>query len=588
MVSRSSLTELFGAFRRIHNPRILIGSAVIGVAVALVMSVFVTTTFDLILNFVANTKTNIVIAAAAPAVGIVLTRLLLIGGSRVIGARDISSSTSDEYVRAFHERQPTMRITELPVKLLAGIATIGSGGAVGLEAPSIYTGSSLGLFLHKKLSRFFKRNEAHIFLTAGAAAGVSAAFRTPATGVIFALETPYSDDVAPQALVPSLISAAASYTTLVALLGSEPLVPPFLQYDPASQTSDRSYNDWLHSVITFDTLQGALILGVIAALAGQGFAWSVHRVKDLTQKTSIVKRVAITSIILAGLVVLSDRLFGQALSLGAGIDTMKWIFNQDWADLHNPLQLIAMLFLIRAAASLATVYGGGVGGLFIPLCTLGVILGQFVSVAIGGNTTQIYPILGLAAFLAAGYRTPITAVMFVAESAVGSGNFVVPALIAAAVSQVMITPLSVAEHQKKQRRGHLESRLELPVGSIVKTDVFTVPPDTTISEFIHFHVLGRRKRIVPVVKGSTYLGMARLEDMTLIEREKWDTIKVEAKTATHLPTAAPSWSVRDAVIAMEKFDTDILAVTNRSGHFIGTITEEEILRLQEILEETEE
>ena len=60
-------------------------------------------------------------------------------------------------------------------------------------------------------------------LISRAAAGMAAVFRAPLTGLIFALEMPYRDDLAHEALLPSLIASVVSYATLVALLGSEPL-----------------------------------------------------------------------------------------------------------------------------------------------------------------------------------------------------------------------------------------------------------------------------------------------------------------------------------------------------------------------------
>ena len=67
------------------------------------------------------------------------------------------------------------------------MATIGFGGAVGLEGPSIYAGSSIGLNLQERFSQYFRREETKVLLTAGAAAGVAAIFQAPATGVIFAI-----------------------------------------------------------------------------------------------------------------------------------------------------------------------------------------------------------------------------------------------------------------------------------------------------------------------------------------------------------------------------------------------------------------
>ena len=558
------LTRTFGQAR---NPRLLAASAATGVIVALVVAAFETVALHIVLERVLDQ--HLAVLALAPVLGIAASKLLL----RTVGA-GTSGSTSDEYVRAFHERQPSIPIRYLPAKLLAGIATIGGGGAVGLEGPSLYAGSSIGLLVHRRLGRFFRRDEARVLLTAGAAAGVAAVFKTPATGVIFAIEAPYRDDVTPQALLPSLIASASSYVTFVFLVGSTPVVP-FLGEGGVGDNGGASVLD-----VQIGDLLGALILGIAAGLGGRSFAWLVRRAKHATHTIPWPRRAAAAAAVMAGLALLTDAAFDEVLSLGPGTRAMEWVVQQD------ALELIALLFGVRVAATLATVLGDGVGGLFIPLATLGVIVGQFVGVALDAESTGLYNTLGLAAFLGAGYRAPIAAVMFVAEST-GAAAFVVPALVAAAVSQVVGGPSSVAEYQRSKRLGHLEQRFTLPLSSILTTDVLTVPPDATVSEFVYMHVLGRRERVVPVVSGSTYLGMAQLSQLSSVSRDSWETTSVESMMTTDLPAGSPSWTVRDAVVAMEAADIEVLAVTDSAHNFIGVVTEDDVVRLGEILEETE-
>ena len=559
------MRPLTRTFAQARNPRLLAASAATGVIVALIVAAFETLALHIVFERVL--EQNLAVLVLAPVAGIVLSKLVL----RTVGG-GASSSTSDEYIRAFHERQPSIPIRYLPAKLLAGIATIGGGGAVGLEGPSLYAGSSTGLAVHARLGRFFRRDEARVLLTAGAAAGVAAVFKTPATGVIFAIEAPYRDDVTPQALLPSLIASATSYVTFVFLVGSTPVVP-FL--GDGGLGPDASVLD-----VQIADLLGAVILGVAAGLGGRAFAWLVRRAKHATHTISWPKRALVASATMAGLVLLADAVFDEVLSLGPGIEAMEWVVHQD------ALGLIAVLFGVRVAATLASVLGDGVGGLFIPLATLGVIVGQFVGVALDADSTGLYATLGLAAFLGAGYRAPIAAVMFVAEST-GAAAFVVPALVAAAVSQVVGGPSSVADYQRSKRLGHLEQRFTLPLSSILTTDVLTVPPDATVSEFVYMHVLGRRERVVPVVSGSRYLGMAELSNLSEVERDAWEQTAVESMMTTDLPAGSPSWTVRDAVVAMEAADVEVLAVTDSAGNFIGVVTEEDVVRLGEILEETE-
>ncbi len=548
--------------------RILAASVATGIVVALVVAIFDALTVEVLFDWLSEQEVGV--KMAAPVVGVTMAILIL----HRIG-RGADSSTSDEYVRAFHERHPRIPLRELPAKMLAGFVTIGMGGAVGLEGPSIYAGSSLGLSVHRRFARWLRRDEARVLLTAGAAAGVAAVFKAPATGVIFAMEAPYRDDVNPHALLPSLLAAAAGYATFVTVVGTEPVIPFFAERSVLIDDGRLS----LLSVQAVDLL-GALLLGVAAGLGGRGFAWLVRRTKRDAKRLDLWVRVALGGSVLAALTFVSDQAFGEPLTLGPGTDAMAWVV-QD-----RTVQLVALLFVLRIVATLATLLAGGVGGLFIPLAALGVVLGQFVGSVIGQDDTALYPILGLAAFLGSGYRAPIAAVMFVAESTGGVGAFVVPALVAAAVSQLVAGRSTVSDHQHDSRLGHLERRLTLPLTSILSTDVLTVPPDATVHEFIYFHVLARREREVPVVDGGRFVGMARLEDMSELDRELWETTIIAECMTQDLPTAVPSWTLRDAVVAMESAQVDVLAVTDGSGTFIGVVTENEILKLDEILDET--
>ena len=498
--------------------------------------------------------------AAAPAVGLFAAVVIL----RYVG-RGTTPSTSDEYVRAFHERHPRLPLSQLPAKLLAGVATIGLGGSVGLEGPSVYAGATVGHSTQGLFTRWLRREETKMLLTAGAAAGIAAVFKTPATGVIFALEAPYRDDVARRALLPALLASASGYLVYVAVLGTEPVI-------------DLGSHDGELSIIH---LGGGALLGLVAGLGGRGFAWLVRWAKGLEQQFPFAIRLLVGASILAGLVIATDAVFDQPLSLGPGVEATEWLRDGD-----HTLLLIGSLLAFRVVATLTTVGAGGTGGLFIPLAVQGVIVGSFVGQAMGVSQIGLYRTLGLAAFLAAGYRAPITAVMFVAEST-GTSVFVVPALIAAAVSQLVAGSSSVASYQLEKREGLVERRLALPLTSALTTDTLTVPPDATVSELVHIHLLGRREREVPVVDGGAYVGMCGLEQVSEMERDAWNDTLVADIARRDLPTARPSWTLRDAVAQMDANDIDQLPVTDEVGTFIGVVRADDILRLDEILEETE-
>ncbi len=560
----SDLPELiFGRLPRGETGRLLVASVIVGAAVGFVVALFEFITVKMILEPVELLP--IAVLAGMPMLGLAISHLLL----RTIG-RGASNSTSDEYIKAFHARKPDLPLRLLPVRLAAGAATIGFGGALGLEGPSIYAGSTLGFHFQRWMHRWLSPDVQKLLITAGAAAGVSAVFGAPATGVVFALEAPYRDDVAHRALLPSLMASAASYITFRAM--------PFLEVETVVPTA---YTDR----IDFGEIAGAMLIGLGAGIGGRLFAAAIKRAKTVAKTTSWIRLVIGGGASGAALVLISNALYGEALTIGPGALAVDWVSSEE--GVSSSLWLLAALFALRAAATLTSVGAGGTGGLFIPLAVQGILLGHIVgsgldALGLGREQATIWPVLGLAAFLAAGYRTPLAAVMFVAEWT-RSGPAVVPALIAAAVSQLVAGSASVASGQKTERSGHLESRLALPLTSALSTDVWTVPPDATVGEFVWAHAIGRRVTTVPVVDGPRYIGLALFDRVADIDRAEWDTTPVAAIVDDEAPTARPSWSLRDATAAMRY---DMIAVTDSEGIFIGVVQADEVVRLREILAET--
>lgn len=126
----------------------------------------------------------------------------------------------------------------------------------------------------------------------------------------------------------------------------------------------------------------------------------------------------------------------------------------------------------------------------------------------------------------------------------------------------------------------------MPLAAALTTDVLSVPSDATVSEFVWIHALGRRVRVVPVVDGGQYLGLCSVEACAEIDRSLWEETTVADVLTDDMPRALPSWSLRDAVAAMDKHQSDMIAVTDADGIFIGVVLESEIVKLGEILDQT--
>lgn len=481
-----------------------------------------------------------------------------------VGARVVTPATSDAYIENFHQPDRPLPLRPVGRRIAAGIATLGAGGSMGYEGPSLYLGAAVGSFLRQRWPRLGRRADDKVLMVAGAAAGVAAIFKAPATGAIFALEVPYRDDTARHMLLPALLAAATGYLTFVAIVGTEPLFvvegsPPF----------------------DLRELGGAAALGLLCGIGARLFAWCIQRAKEVTGFAHPAARVAVSGALLAALVVASDAVFGDTLSSGSGYRTLRWVTEPD-----HGIALVLGLLAFRVAATTFTVAGGGVGGLFIPLVVAGALVGEAAAIAID-DTTNLFPLIGVAAFLGAGYRTPLAGVMFVAETT-GRPGFVVPGLIASVVAQLVMGDVSVSAYQTAGRAGHLERRFPLPISSAIRSDVATIPPDATLREFYEHHLLLLRETSVAVLDGNEYLGMVSNDDLQAVEPSEWPRTSVRSVMHDDWPVAGPGWNLERALRTMERADRDTLPVLDERGGFVGVVTTADIVQLDQILSQRDE
>jgi chloride channel protein, CIC family len=361
------------------------------------------------------------VVALAPLLGLTVSALAL----HWIG-RDASPASADEYLLAFHRPAHRLGLRALVARMIAGMATLASGAPMGLEGPSIYLGAGLGDVLQQRLPRLFPMRARRILLVAGAAAGVAAIFRAPATGAVFALEVPYQDDLARHMLGPALVASATSYLVFVAFHGTDALLPVTGQ-----------------PPFSFKDLTAAIALGVLAGAGARIFAWMLRRAKDVRTVIPAWVRVTAAGALLASIFVLTRAMTGENLTTGPGYTTIQWAL-----DPNHALWVVAGVLVLRGVATAVTVAGGGVGGLFIPLVVAGALTGRLVGGALDALDTSLFTVVGVAAFLGAGYRVPLAAITFVAE-ATGRPGFVVPGLLAAVVAELVMGGSSVTSYQQR-------------------------------------------------------------------------------------------------------------------------------------------
>jgi chloride channel protein, CIC family len=364
-----------------------------------------------------------VFAFLLPFLGMVGTGLLL----RRFASRPLLSGT-EEVLEHYHEEQVPMGSREGLVKYLGAILTIGLGGSAGLEGPSINAGGVIGSWVWRKFGGRLDLDEKdlRIMLLCGASAGIAAIFKAPLTGVVFALEVPYKDDIARRAFLPAIISGVVSYVAFASIAGFQPLF---------SFPSSASFG--------LVALGLAVLLGLIVAGVAVGFTFAYHALERLYEhsRVSVLMRFAIGGTAI-GVVALALRLYSTApYTYGAGYYLIQGSLIGSFS-----LQFLAAILALRLLTTIFTLGSGGVGGIFFPQVLFGAMIGSGFAL-LTHSDVSVYASVGIAAFMSAAYKTPLAAVTFVGDTT-GSVSYLVPAMIGSAVAYIVTGQNSVSNHQK--------------------------------------------------------------------------------------------------------------------------------------------
>ena len=154
------------------------------------------------------------------------------------------------------------------------------------------------------------------------------------------------------------------------------------------------------------------MLGVLAGVLARVISRSIKWAKHWAAATSAPVRLPLCVGVLAAAAYAAYVLTDLPLGIGPGYLILDWL-----ADPKLAIGVIVAMLAIRFVGVVATTAGGGVGGFFIPLVVLGGLLGRIAGGVVGLGGSALFPILGVAAVLGAGYQVPLAAVMFVARPA---------------------------------------------------------------------------------------------------------------------------------------------------------------------------
>lgn len=407
------MTSAHPHFAGRETPVIVVVAAAVGVLVGAVVLALEHAVDDVVHHLY---EVDAWIPALVVASGIVMTAVVtrwLSGGG---------TATTEVYVGEFHRTEPSLHVRRSPGRLLAAFTTLAAGAPLGMEGPAVYTGAVAATVAHRRL-RWLGAIRHHPILVAGAAAGIAAVFKAPVAGAIFALEAPYRGRVAGERVLPAIFGSSAGYLTMASIDGFEP--------EAALPAVDLSYGRVVASVV----------LGLVIGMSALGVIALVRAAEGSHERWPVWVRVASASLGLALIGLVGHAATDEPIGLTSGNQIFDWVLDPS----HSVLVLILVVAL-RALGPAVTIFGGGVGGLFIPLMAIGAVIGRLFADAASVEELTLFVLVGAACMLGAGYATPLTGVVFVAEYT-GQVAIIVPALAAMAATQLIAGGHSVSPHQ---------------------------------------------------------------------------------------------------------------------------------------------
>ena len=468
--------------------------------------------------------------------------------------------------------------------LITAPITVGFGGSVGLEGPTVATGAALG----SNFSRLFHLNQTTRTLLIGAAAAgaMSSIFKAPIAAIIFAVEV-FSLELTMVSMIPLLLASITAVLTSYFFLGDDVLLHFNLQ--------DKFV---LKDVLFY------VFLGVSSATTSIYFSTVYFKMSDFFKRfINPYKRLLIGGVLLGVIVYFIPPLFGEGYEtinnvLKGDITkvTTNNIFNSVAENIWVIMALLVGLVTFKVVAMSFTFGAGGVGGIFAPTLFTGSISGYIFATIINYSnvfnhhlSSTNFAMVGMAGLIAGVLHAPLTAIFLIAEITGGYELFI-PLMIVSAIS-FLITKKYIPHNiyvSELAKRGELITHNKdhavltlMDLKKVVETNFIEVSPDITLKKIVKEAIVKSNRNIFPVVNTETRTleGIILLDDLRPIMFNKSLYKKVIAKELMQNPPAIIYLEKDKMTDVMKKFqDTgawNLPVVKNEC--YIGFVSKSKLL-----------
>ena len=317
------------------------------------------------------------------------------------------------------ENKMTLKLKTLFLKIIASTLSLSTGFMVGTEGPSAGIGAMIAYHLHKlfKLPSILIK----MMISVGASSGIAAIFVSPLTGIAFAIEH----------IAYQFIKQYVGYLILASVIAFA-LSVQFLEPIVFRHSLGRSFNSEYILVnfmfIPFITFFIYFYLFLKKRL--------LHFI-DLEIFKSLFKYRNYIFALIGGSVVGTILLLEPHAAFSGKAIVMNLI-NQ---ETHISLWFIFMIIILRIIGTTVSIYANAVGGLFLPLMSIGALVGYGFGELIFYFHVPIEPFyfaaIGASVFMGVIMKLPLTAMVLAVET-----TFDYNVIVATGVSVVLVEYLS--------------------------------------------------------------------------------------------------------------------------------------------------
>jgi chloride channel protein, CIC family len=518
----------------------------------------------------------------------ILPAIMIAGGAAVgllvwKGAPEIEGHGTDQTIRAFHRGRGVVRYRVPPLKFIASVITIGTGGSGGREGPTAQIGSGLGSFLARPLG--LSTQERRVAMMAGVGAGIGAIFKAPFGAALLSSEVLYLSDFEPEVIMPSIMASVISYSIFGAVDGFGPeFATPGVGWVPAQ-------------------LPLFALLGAVAGLLGILYVVTFYGTRDFFRRLGVpswtrpaigVGIVGAAFVALYYLVPYENHLLAVG-GIGIGYGIVQWLLFQGHLGMLVLIIVVALIF-VKMFATALTVGSGGSAGLFGPAIVIGALVGfttiSFVDLAIPSvanpGDVAAFTIIGMMAFFGSVSKAPIATILMVVEMT-GSEALLVPAMITIFIGYYVAGRYHLYEEQVRNRLASPAHTTEyfaeflrhMPVSSAVDRKVATTASTSSVSEAM-FQLSGSDNQVLAVVDGDKLVGEVRLADILGVPPAQRESQTVESVARDTFPSVGASSNLLDAVGVMDAEGIDALLVTDDADphRLVGVLTRSAVSHFQ--------